>query len=38
MAIRDASAEGRTDLLDYLRTLYEVDDEDGDADAHKHKD
>lgn len=25
MAIRDASAEGRADLLDYLRVLYDVD-------------
>jgi glutamyl-tRNA reductase len=25
MAIRDASADGRADILDYLRTLYDVD-------------
>ncbi|XOV83378.1 MAG: glutamyl-tRNA reductase [bacterium] len=34
MAIRDASADGRADLLDYLRVLYDVDTE---ADPHKHQ-
>ena len=32
MAIRDASADGRTDLLDYVRTLYALDDADTPAD------
>lgn len=45
MAIRDASADGRTDLLDYLRTLYDVAQEDAedsdpasDTDSRKQKD
>jgi len=32
MAIRDASAEGRTDVLEYLRTLYDVTNADRDPD------
>ncbi len=31
MAIRDASADGRTDLLDYMRTLYDVTEAEDDA-------
>jgi glutamyl-tRNA reductase len=32
MAIRDASAQGRTDVLEYLRTLYDVTNADRDPD------